>query len=270
MAISPPERIAILEHAYSLGFIEPQRHIVAYPVKPGLQACLIEVRLPNRTVEIIDALTVVRDDVFHTAPNRHPVYACWLGLVSHFYTKDIKQLAGSVLVKRCDKRTEQQRPFRSTRQHVLREAVKQLVSEWSSGTNSQPSIVSFKTWKEYEAALGTSDCWYTQHLKIGEASKVCVDQWRILGMWERWEQRKLSWGDRAREYRERYPERVQPGKLQGRTNKKPSGDADAFEKRCRHMGLKKGKPTKKKRRPPSRRRGVEVARELNYMRPKGD
>ena len=251
MAISPPDRIALLDHAYSPEFLESQRHFVVYPVKPGLQACLIEETHPNGVIRIIDALTVVPDDVYHSAPNRHPVYACWLGVIANFYKQDIKKFAGLELVKRFAKQTERQRPFRSTRQHVLREAVKQLVSEWSNGQPSKPDAVCFQTWKDYEAALQITTCWYTQHLKIDEASKVCVDQWRILEMWERWEKRKLPWGERAREYLKRYPQRVQPGKLQGRTNKSPSGAADAFEKRCRHVGLRKGKVPKKRPRPSS-------------------
>lgn len=253
MAIQPPARIALLEHAYSPEVFEPQRHFVAYPVQSGLQACLIEEKQPNGTFRIVDALTMVPDDVRHSTPNQHQVYACWLGVIASFYKADIAALKDSARVQTLKKRTEYQPPFRSGRLHALAQAVQRLADEWSSGQQTKPIAVSHGTWDEYKAGLMAADCWHTQHLKVGEAAKTCVDQWRILGLWQSWEKRQLSWRERAGEYQRRYPQRVQPGKLQGRT-KAASLDPEAFEKRCRHIGLRKGKEPKKRHKPAAKSR----------------
>lgn len=249
----PPERFAILKHAYSPGFFEPQRHVVAYPVKRGVQPCLIIKTQPNGRLRFVDALTIVPDDVRHDTPNTNQIYTCWLGVIANFYKADIERLANERLADSKEfeaqrilalvQRSEHRRPFRSARLHGLAQATQRLVDEWAGGEKTKPSAVTHQTWAEYQANLAAADCWYTQHLKVGEASESCVDQWRILTLWEGWEKKNLAWRDRAEDYLRRFP-------LKRQGNQRGAGEmlklADAFEKRCRHIGLRKGKAPKRR------------------------
>ena len=76
MVIKPPHRISLLSLAHSPEFdASPHRHYMAYPVKPGPQACLVELHLPNGGVFLTDTLTVLPNEIPNAVGFRDPITA---------------------------------------------------------------------------------------------------------------------------------------------------------------------------------------------------
>ena len=239
MAAPPLKQIAELHHAYSPEMFAPQRHFVEHPVTPGPQACLIEVQQPNHRLQIVDALTIVPSQVRHTIGNPNPLYACWLGVIKNFYSADVKMLSTCAGTAALALKTEFDPPFLPPKQRLLAHAAELVVNAWNSGTTSSQPPVAQRLWDDLKQGIAEADCWYPQHRVVDVARRTCEDQWRILMAWESWEKAKLSWTQRAAAHQANFPARAHQAKMRGRTTK-VSNSADAFEKRCRHMGLHKG------------------------------
>jgi hypothetical protein len=163
--------------------------------------------------------------------------------LQHITSRSWSKYLKARTVQDMSRKTERDHPFRPPRQLQLVEDAEQLLREWAVGRNAQPAEITTQTWLSFKASVENGKCWYTQHMKMGEASKACLDQWRILGMWESWEggqrTKPLSWRERLNESLRKYPHRPPKGKRQGRTNK-VSNSVEAFKKRCGHMGLERG------------------------------
>jgi hypothetical protein len=242
MAVRPPRQIALLPNAYTPELGENQRHFVAHPVLPGPQACLIEVRHRHK-IEIVDALTIVPcDPRYSTDEVRDPLYACWLGVIIRFYKVDVSRLWKMWTFNPLAKTTQRQPPFLPVRHDHLVEFAQQFFDELIIGSGSKSAQVTPQTWVGFKESLAAAKIWYTRHIKMSEARKVCVEQWRILSLWESWEQpltKKMSWADRWQDYLHWYPKQPTHASLPGR-NKRASQELAAFKKRCGHIGLVRG------------------------------
>ncbi len=244
MAVRRPQKqVALLPHAYTPELGNHQKHYVAYPVESGPQACLIETKNDAGLLEIVDALTIVpvNVSVWHSSVE-DPLYGCWLGVIAGVYKKDIAARRKMWTFDPLATKNERQPPFRPVRHGNLVEFAQKLLDEWSPVDSSTPDIFNHSTWLGFKDTLKDAYCWYTRHVKMHEASKLCVEQWRILSMWESWEQpirKKMSWGDRWMNYCAAYPARPPHIKRRGLTTR-TSPFLGAFKKRCSHMGLKQG------------------------------
>ena len=163
----------------------------------GPQACLIETKNEAGLLEIVDALTIVPVNVsaWHSSVE-DPLYGCWLGVIADVYKKDIVALRKMWTFDPLATQDERQPPFRPERHGNLVEFAQKLLDEWSPVDTSTPDIFNHSTWLGFKDTLREAYCWYTRHVKMHEASKLCVEQWRILSMWESWEQpiKKKTYG----------------------------------------------------------------------------
>ena len=237
MAVPPPNQIALLKGAYSPEFIEPQKHYVAYPVTAGLQACLVEVELPNKAIQIFDALTILPRQVQHSVGEPDPVYECWLGLIDSFYSVEIAAYSTDSLVKKLEAKRAGDPPFLPTRQLGLTLAADAMLDDGYGAQIRKPAAVAQPEWNEFLSSIQRAKCWYPLHWKTREARNDCENQWRILAAWETWERAKLSWVDRAKAHAANFPTRAAQAKLSGRAQK-TSSMPHAFQKRCRYLGLR--------------------------------
>ena len=237
MAVTPPAQIALLKGAYSPEFIEPQKHYVAYPVTAGLQACLVEVELPNKAIQIFDALTILPRQVQHSTDDPDPVYACWLGMIASHYSVKIAAHKADPPIKALESKRAGEPPFLPPRQLALRFAAEALLDDGYGGQMRQPAEVAHSVWREFLSSIERAKCWYPVHWQTRDAREALEEQWRILAAWEHWEKAKLPWTERLRSHRENSPARVASAKPH-RHAPASLKQLDAFQKRCRYLGLR--------------------------------
>ena len=82
-------KVAQLNNAFSTQFDEVHTLFVKWPIKAGVQPCLIELRQLDGTVKLIDALTVLPSASCKEVVD--PIYAAYLNLIGHEYESDIER-----------------------------------------------------------------------------------------------------------------------------------------------------------------------------------
>jgi hypothetical protein len=163
--LKPPGKVAALQGAGSRDASGFREYIVAYPVMPGLQACLIRrSKAPHVTiVNVEDALVVLPRSVPESKGFPDPELAGYLAIAEEYYKRAIKSAAPEMKVW-------------ATR-------------DWKSAPFS------------IKAPQGGSH-WEPCIIKVGEAKKhkLRKEDWLIASRWADWEIRGLQKGDRFDEY----------------------------------------------------------------------
>lgn len=224
-------KVTQLEGAFSTKFEERHTHYVEAPVRPGLQACVIELQQLDGRVKLIDALTVL-PNAAPTCSLVDPIYAAFLSLIDKEYRSDIATLTAKCMGLARKKADEP--PFRCAVQCALRLNIFAAIENENSTRGPFPLPLSAQVKEQFSNLVESATSqtlWHPKHKIIGRTRKNWRKAWAILARWDEWELGKLSWHDRVEQHYADIREPLLPDAVKKK---------DAFRKMCASLNLKKG------------------------------
>ncbi|HEV2804774.1 MAG TPA: hypothetical protein VGW57_07585 [Chthoniobacterales bacterium] len=230
-------KVARLENAFSTEFEEAHAHFVSAPVRPGVQACLIERQNLDGSVSLIDTLIVLPSSVLRVLQT-DPVYAAYLDLIGREYLADIRRLSADRQVTRWSAKTPNDAPFTCAAVSAIRQNIFAALeaSRLRNGRTGEGPRLS-ESVADLVHRVSKSTLWHPRHITIGRTAQKWRKAWAILARWDDWEQRKLDWAQRLREHASDI------GKNIGRK----AQEKDALRKLCKSIGLIRGSLSPAKR-----------------------
>lgn len=214
--------VAQLKFATSVEFEREHEHFVQVPVRPGPQACLIELRQPDGTVQLTDSIIVLPRHVKKSKIDE-PVYAAYLRLIQRTRAKQLTAQWASRKIQALARKSCDQPPFACTAQEDLRQRIFHALEDSKIKNREQAQeIVNAETRKSF---------WHPRHLEMGRTVAKAWRSWLILAAWATWEEARLPWLERLEQHY------LDLGKA---LEDHPSQKKDALRNKCKHLGLKKG------------------------------
>jgi hypothetical protein len=190
-------KVCQLSDAFSTEFSEDHIHFVRWPIAPGIQPCLIEIKQRGGTVKLNDTLTVLPRSVPHREV-LDPIYAAYLTLIGHEYQQDIAKRKGDPDIKSLAAKTYCEPPFMCAAQTQIRQRMFKTAEDHAA--SGLPASMR-RLFDQFVEVAAEPCLWHPRHLARDLTRENWSKVWAILARWDEWElQKPPRWTDRLRQH----------------------------------------------------------------------
>ncbi len=223
-------KVRLLKNAFFPDIAEEHNQYVSVSSQTGPRACLIEIHRADGSVRLVDAVTILPVDAPMSEEIIDPVYAKYLEVIAATHAKLISRVKNKPLATKLSNKKCDEAPFTPSWQKALADRADKVVEVLSSNGSLSFQLKHECNWSDFTHSLERLRSWNLHRIETPTPWRKCREEWLILSLWQSWESRNASWSTRAQEY---------SSKL-GTAKPKLLDAKDAFEKRCRYIGLRKG------------------------------